>query len=259
MKKCFYCLLLVIPCFSIHECKAQESVNYYNCLADAVGNRALYLMLNQVIFSPSDGFYCNVSDWKDLDTFLRSPDYTYWASPPSTIGYCLRNADKNILTLICIPPIYSKDGTYIYYPGQAEDYKAGKDLEWARIDRMHLNSISLYLHYNTAIPNIRNHSLHYHSTSYAHRAFNADTVISFPLKIWDKKMKRKYQHAQGMAIQKNGRGHILLITFYTDKTELNHYLHSLEKTIWYRDPEDFLDFQYEEPQVTVTLKEKNKK
>ena len=245
MKRLLPFLLLSLP-FLSPQADAQESADYYDYLASMTGRYSLYLMLDEVAFELPDGFWCDAFGRTDK-AFLQMPEGK--KDDRTSDFFLIKSANKDFLTLM---EVHTTSSFFLSWP---------KEEAGAMMDLMqyHKGIIANYAELNSGQKDIRNFPLYYHPTAYARQAFNADTVISFPLKIWDKKMKRKYQHAQGMAIQKNGRGHILLITFYTDKTELNHYLHSLEKTIWYRDPEDFLDFQYEEPQVTVTLKKKNKK
>ena len=131
------------------------------------------------------------------------------------------------------------------------------------MNEVHESSVYCYLRHNAIKAERWTYPIHYHTTDYARRAFNADTVISFPLEVWGKPYKRKYKHALGLTIQKNGRSFIQLTILYTDKGrgKLDSYLRSLEKMIWYRDPEDFLDFRYEEPgeQVIVRDQSENKK
>ena len=44
--------------------------------------------------------------------------------------------------------------------------------------------------------------LHYESSKYANMAFNADTVITYPLTVW-KKYKKRYSYCHVVLIQKN--------------------------------------------------------
>ena len=83
----------------------------------------------------------------------------------------------------------------------------------------------------------------YKSSDYARSAFNADTVLTYPLKMW-KKYENKYNNCQVMVIQKNTRGYICLYIFYNDKGKKNfeHYVKSLNGVFWYRDPKDYIEF-----------------
>ena len=84
--------------------------------------------------------------------------------------------------------------------------------------------------------------LTYKSSKFAREAFNADTVIAYPLKMWDK-FEDKYTHCLVMALQKRYRGIILFYCLYTDEgsKKLDYYLQLLEKVFWYRDPKDYIE------------------
>lgn len=144
--------------------------------------------------------------------------------------------DKNFVTQIYIPPVYSKDSVNIYLE-LTPDVKI-------EINTYHLSHIKADYKLNTGefVTSIKDLSLEYKSPEYARQAFNADTVITYPLKMW-KKYKKKYNHCQVMIIQKNTRGPISLYCFYNDKGEkkLDTYLKSLEGMFWYREPKDFIE------------------
>ena len=217
---------------------AQESADCWDEYAGMVGGRrAHYLILDKVSFSLPDGFWCDGFGWTGI-SFLQSPEYNFSGEP---IADCVSILSDN-KDFISFMTIHSP---YLYFGGLTpEDLRRyGHGL----VDKLHINTIAGYVHYNTGKPDTRNYPIYYHATEYARRSFNADTVITFPLKVWGKAYGRQYTYAQGMVIQKNRRGHILLITLYNKEEELDSYLRSLEKMIWYRDPEDFLDFRYEEP------------
>lgn len=233
------CLLLL---FTFLHVRAQESPCYYDYLTNIAGNHnSLYLMLNQVLFDLPDGFYCN----NDIDPmeFLNSPEF----NDVDEIWPCHR--------------IYSDNKDFILFLG-IEPWCA-ENCPPPLMNEVHESSVYCYLRHNAIKAERWTYPIHYHTTDYARRAFNADTVISFPLEVWGKPYKRKYKHALGLTIQKNGRSFIQLTILYTDKGrgKLDSYLRSLEKMIWYRDPEDFLDFRYEEPgeQVIVRDQSENKK
>jgi hypothetical protein len=82
----------------------------------------------------------------------------------------------------------------------------------------------------------------YKSSKYAHESFNADTVITYPLKMWEK-YENKYTHCLVILIQKRYRGCIPLYCLYTDEgaKKLNHYIKSLQKGFWYRNPKDYIE------------------
>ncbi|MCS3072168.1 hypothetical protein NXV74_15755 [Bacteroides thetaiotaomicron] len=56
----------------------------------------------------------------------------------------------------------------------------------------------------------------YKSSKYARKAFNADTVITYPLRMWEN-LENKYNHCQVMIIQKNVVDVLLCIAFIMTK------------------------------------------
>lgn len=152
----------------------------------------------------------------------------------------LISKDSNFLVCISVPPIYceigSKDSIYID-PGLMPELKT-------KIDTYHLHYVATDFWQNTGgkVTSLEHLPIRYHSSKYAHEAFNADTVITYPLKVWQK-FQNKYNHCQAMLIQKNRRGMFVLYCFYNDKAakRLNRYTKALEKVFWYRDPKDYIE------------------
>lgn len=166
---------------------------------------------------------------------LVSPEYDWL----SNYYYCyLLSKDSNFVAYTSIPPVYCKrnDSIHIYTMIGPE----GKD----EIDTYHLNHIKADYSQNLGkkITSLSELPLTYKSYKYAHEAFNADTVITYPLKMWDK-YENKYTHCLVILIQKRYRGCIPLYCLYTDKgaKKLNHYIKSLKKVFWYRNPKDFIE------------------
>lgn len=58
--------------------------------------------------------------------------------------------------------------------------------------------------------------LTYKSLKYARKAYNADTVITYPLRMWEN-LENKYNHCQVMIIQKNVADVLLCIAFIMTK------------------------------------------
>lgn len=233
MKRLLPFLLLSLP-FLSPQADAQESADYYDYLASMTGRYSLYLMLDEVAFELPDGFWCDAFGRTDK-AFLQMPEGK--KDDRTSDFFLIKSANKDFLTLM---EVHTTSSFFLSWP---------KEEAGAMMDLMqyHKGIIANYAELNSGQKDIRNFPLYYHPTAYARQAFNADTVITFPLKVWKKAYGRRYAHAQGMVIQKNRRGHILLITLYNKEEELEGYLRSLDKMIWYRDPEDFLNFRYEEP------------
>lgn len=239
MLACWSCLLLLS--YPVGG-KAQESADYYDYLTNEMGVSAVYLILNQVAFSPPDGSYCDsYGDYGErLEESLYSDKYT--GVPSFSFSRRLVSDDMRYMTLMDLGLFYSKDGKYWDCPNQEWHMeRIGSDS--FLMDRLHKLTIAWTLRINTGKDSLDWSSVRRLPSAYARRAFNADTVLVFPLKVW--KPYKEYRHCRVTVIQKNGRGCIQLCTFYTDEgeKELDNYLRSLEKMVWYRDPEDFLDFR----------------
>ena len=60
--------------------------------------------------------------------------------------------------------------------------------------------------------------------------------------MWEK-YENKYTHCLVILIQKRYRGCIPLYCLYTDEgaKKLNHYIKSLKKVFWYRNPKDYIE------------------
>ena len=144
--------------------------------------------------------------------------------------------DKNFVAFIYVPPVYSKDSVYI-------DSPLFPELK-LKINTYHLNHILADYKWNMNNYSISLNQcpLHYHSYQYAQTAFNADTVITYPVKVWSK-YERKYDYCQVVIIQKNARGLVCLYCFYNDKgkRKWDNYLKSLAGMFWYRDPKDYIE------------------
>ena len=231
MKRLLPFLLLSLS-FLSPQADAQESADYNDYLAGMTGRYSLYLMLDEVAFELPDGFWCDAFGRTD-NAFLQMPGGK--KNGRTSEFSLIKSANKDFLTLM-----------EIRTPSCAlSSWPKGEAGAMMDLMQYHKVTIAEYAERNSGQKNIRNFPHYYHPTAYARQAFNADTVITFPLKIWGKAYGRRYAHAQGMVIQKNRRGHILLITLYNKEEELDSYLRSLDKMVWFRDPEDFLDFQYE--------------
>ena len=144
--------------------------------------------------------------------------------------------DKNFVAIIDIPPVWSKDSVHIFMELAPESK--------IKINTYHLSHIKADFGSNIGkgIDSLEGFPIKYKSSKYAHEVFNADTVITYPLKMWQR-YGDQYNHCQVVVIQKNSRGFVCLYCFYNDKGErkLNRYLKSLEGMFWYRDPKDYIE------------------
>ena len=137
-----------------------------------------------------------------------------------------------------MPPIFCGDKDSIYADFS---FKTGFMIE---VNTYHLEIIKGDFFRNTGerVTSLCDLPLIYKSSKYARKAFNADTVITYPLRMWEN-LENKYNHCQVMIIQKKRRGCIALYCFYNDKgaKKLSHYIRSLEHVFWYREPKDYIE------------------
>lgn len=225
---------------------SQNSKDPYKELTNLLGHIANTLMHNQVQYTPSVDFdlHKRKSNNEERLTFLRSDKYTYYEHG---VWDKLISKDGNFITFIDVPPVYSKDSIYVYMPlaPYLKEEINTYHLDWVKGD--------FFCNTGERIHSFQNLPIHYKSPGYAQMAFNADTVITYPLKVWHK-YKNKYNYCQVMIIQKNGRGFIRLVSIYNDegKKKLDSYIKSLEGVFWYRDPKDYIEFvDSEEDSITV--------
>lgn len=150
---------------------------------------------------------------------------------------CILSKDSNFIAYVSVPPIFCGDKDSIYADFS---FKTGFMIE---MNTYHLEIIKGDFFRNTGerVTSLCDLPLIYKSSKYARKAFNADTVITYPLKMWEK-YENKYTHCLVILIQKRYRGCIPLYCLYTDEgaKKLNHYIKSLKKIFWYRDPKDYI-------------------
>ena len=151
---------------------------------------------------------------------------------------CILSKDSNFIAYVSVPPIFCGDKDSIYADFS---FKTGFMIE---MNTYHLEIIKGDFFRNTGerVTSLCDLPLIYKSSKYARKAFNADTVITYPLRMWEN-LENKYNHCQVMIIQKKRRGCIALYCFYNDKgaKKLSHYIRSLEHLFWYREPKDYIE------------------
>lgn len=221
--------LLIQILFELHAQSYEE-------LSDIFVHSAYSLSRNQVKFTqPAD--FDLVRPGKDYLECFHSEKYTSF-NPASLTNFVdkLISKDKNFVAFIEIPPVFSRDSVYI-------DADLLPDLK-LDINTSHCKDIRFDFRWNTGHNlSLDQCPISYETSGYARSAFNADTVLTYPLKMW-KKYENKYNNCQVMVIQKNTRGYICLYLFYNDKGKMNfeHYMKSLNGVFWYRDPKDYIEF-----------------
>lgn len=151
---------------------------------------------------------------------------------------CILSKDSNFIAYVSVPPIFCGDKDSIYADFS---FKTGFMIE---MNTYHLTHIKADFLKNTGkrVAFLSELPITYKSSKYARESFNADTVITYPLKMWEK-YENKYTHCLVILIQKRYRGCIPLYCLYTDEgaKKLNHYIKSLKKVFWYRNPKDYIE------------------
>lgn len=229
IRQTFIIMLLVQTLFKLHAQSYEELNNIFD-------HGAYSLIRNQVKYTQPAGFEL-VRSGKDYLECFHSEKYTSF-NPASLTNFVdkLISKDKNFVVFIEIPSVYSRDSVYI-------DADLLPDLK-LEINTSHCNDIRFDFRWNTGRDTpLTQCPISYKPSDYARSAFNADTVITYPLKMW-KKHEAKYNHCQVMTIQKNTRGYISLYFFYTDKGKQNfeNYMKQLNGLFWYREPKDYIKF-----------------
>ena len=189
---------------------------------------------NQVRFNQSSDFVFHYIPGGDRLTCITSKqvrDYNRHYN-------CILSKDSNFIAYVSVPPIFCGDKDSIYADFS---FKTGFMIE---MNTYHLTHIKADFLKNTGkrVAFLSELPITYKSSKYAHESFNADTVITYPLKMWEK-YENKYTHCLVILIQKRYRGCIPLYCLYTDEgaKKLNHYIKSLKKVFWYRNPKDYIE------------------
>lgn len=207
---------------------------------------------NQVQYNQPEGF---VFENKSVQLkCLISEKYKYKAIPIYYFSHFL-SEDSNFVVCTSIPPIYCKrnDSIHAYTP-------IGPEMD-VEMNTFHISRIMSDFFRNTGerVTSLSKLPITYKSSKYAHESFNADTVITYPLKMWQK-YENKYTHCLVIMLQKRYRGCIFLYCLYTDKAakKLNRYVKSLKKVFWYRNPKDYIEVIDPEVKDIYILPERNK-
>lgn len=193
-----------------------------------------YLDKNQVQYTPSDKLSLLK---KDAGYFSYAAAKDYKGIPLTFREYFIPK-DGSFVIYVEVAPICSTDSVHV-------DIEFGPTLTW-KIDEMHINRIKadfgMNLNKKVGCIFLRDLPVSYKSSSYAKKTFNADTVITYPLKMWEV-YKEKYNSCQVMIIQKKSRGYIAFYCFYNnrDKKKLNRYMKQMEGVFWYREPKDYIE------------------
>lgn len=192
---------------------------------------------NQVRYNPSKDLLFNTDSLRKNEFYLECLHAKEFKGVWESYSKYFLSRDSNFVVYAAIPGIFCKRNDSIY-----------ADFELRPEDKMemntyHLNHIKVDFLRNSGKRDISltELPLTYKSSEYARNSFNADTVITYSLKMWHK-YENKYTHCLVIMLQKRYRGCIPLYCLYTDDgaKKLDYYLKSLEKIFWYRDPKDYI-------------------
>lgn len=211
-----------------------QTIEDYNEIG--LGSSSLTLARNQVKYTSPSNFVLETMETEYLEC-LRSKYYMRQLPFAPFFDNKFVSEDGNCIVFIDVVPVASKDSKFIDFP-----YLQELKLD---INTYHISRVMYDFKFNTGKNDIlwRELPLHYESSKYANMAFNADTVITYPLTVW-KKYKKKYSSCHVVLIQKNGRCPIRLYFLYNNKAKksLDKYIKSLEGVFRYRDPKDYIQF-----------------
>lgn len=179
--------LLIQILFELHAQSYEE-------LGDIFVHSAYTLARNQVKYTSPSNFVLETMETEYLEC-LRSKYYTRQLPFAPFFDNKFISKDENCIVFIDVVPVASKDSKFIDFP-----YLQKLKLD---INTYHISRIMYDFKFNTGKNNIswRELPLRYESSKYANMAFNADTVITYPLTVW-KKYKKKYSYCHVVLIQK---------------------------------------------------------
>jgi hypothetical protein len=186
------------------------------------------LVHSQIKFHLTDNFIHLVTGLKGYDALL----FYDWGKPEK------------------VDELISKDGNFVgilqvcwFNVSDSIDMKDRFNFALG-VNTYHLNQIrlnQLINHHQPLSTPINRKELTYLSGDFARSAFNADTVITYPLKVW-KAYKGKYKYSKVICIQKNGRGAIFIYCLLNQAglEQFDNYLHQLSGVFVYRNPDEFV-------------------
>ena len=226
----------------------------------------LFLFGNSAIYSYSQDTSVSspsfISDWETgkakteiMGVKFTLPNdfkcYSKWVETPCFFWLGLdgivESIDENVFILFSMPTPYTeKDSVELsfFFP---------ENRPYLSPNKMHLNTILSDLARNKGLDipearkeiNIQEH-VTYYSDEDAKSAFNADTVITYDVKITGLKYSselaevintKKYKHCKALVLQKENRGFLVMYCFYSNKAKKNidSYMKSLDSIFRYED------------------------
>lgn len=150
----------------------------------------------------------------------------------------IESKDSNLVVFYYFPSVFTRKDSIRYK-------KIFPDFQHYGVDLAHFHIIDLDLQASLQkdkewVKRNRKKYVTYHSQAYAKQAFNADTVISYPINLYGKKLWDRYDRLKAIMLQKNGGGYAVLYCFYNDRGEKNWdtYMKSIEKMLRYKEEEE---------------------
>jgi len=224
----------VISTYALYEDMSDEKLAKFKA---AVENSFIYDDTNKPIMHPKS-LKAMKLQYNKQDMFI--PAYKTGSFEKSTLKGVLNSKSQ----------LHSKDGRFIVFlPSHPDIFtqefadnlkKLMPGREFDFIDKQQVNQLRAEIKYvlgDEAALNFRNH-LVYATTEQASSKFNADTVITYNIRLKpEDSYKERYNNLWSLTIQKKGRGYITLHCLYEDMPdkELALYKAAVENLLRYDD------------------------
>lgn len=145
----------------------------------------------------------------------------------------LHSNDEQFIAFIPVHKFFTREDSIDmkkFFPGMPFDV----------IDKIHSNAIKNNIKMSLGEEAARDYIKYitYYSPEEAKHKFNADTAISFQIKLdFNDYYEEKYNHLDALFLQKKGRGYINFYCFYTDSAikKLPEYWKAIEGVFRYED------------------------
>lgn len=203
------------------------------CLENIFPSDGKILDKNQVVYNPSNEFVLETN----VNTILKCIRHKDINRPYTNYFNRFVSKDGDFVVYIHVPPIYCRSDSFYIDSGLLNDKLH------VPINTYHLTYIKNDFQENvgTDTATADEMKVQYLPVRYARKAFNADTVLTYSLKMW-KKHEDRYNRCRVIMLHKKSRGCIFLYCLYNNKSDMGimNYITKLEKIFWYREPENFI-------------------
>jgi hypothetical protein len=210
-----FIFLLSNPCFSQSDKWISQSQHDLDILKSM-----------KIVYNKPDGFK-EVNRW---ECFKCKPKLEYILTCANNQ---LHSDDEQFIAFI---PVYK----FFTRKDSVDMKKRFPGMPFNVIDKIHSNTIKNNIKMSLGEDAARDYKKYiiYYSPEEAKRKFNADTAISFRIKLDSNDYyEEKYNHLDALFLQKKGRGYINFYCFYTDSDikRLPEYWKAIEEVFKYED------------------------